>query len=429
MEEKSVGQHGWYLAFDDIIKKKWSDRPSEVKKAKNQWNYSLSKIRRKGVMIFGTRKFDGDPLEHLEKAIKNIHIEVRTPYIMEGDFPDWQIKLDKNGKEILWVEELYTWEELDDMKVTPSEDNPDQDPWMAWMAEMMQDPRPMEGGMVSPGDIEYANAPFFADNVQMVGIGVDLSWADEKETSDMCGIVSCVMHGVNIEKKWYKRFTFIKQDVARMPLYDKVENGIIVKRGVFTVISDHFKYLQLHYPKVPLLIAIERNGGGMVIIKVAMREGFEWIRYCLSDKREAVKWDREGRANVPLGITHGKNKIARVYGELQSSIEAHAHHGVDENGNDCHETRFEWSFRDTEFMKQLLAFPKRRHDDGPDCAGMIKDELRRQWKAMDKVKPKESWKDKRQRQSVAKNWKAMTQPWLKDKKKGGHAMQRKNRIL
>lgn len=422
LDEKFVGQHGWYLAFDDIIKKSWSERPSDVKKAKNQWNYSISKIRRKGIMIFGTRKFDGDPLEHLEKTIKNIHIEVRTPYIMEGSFPDWVPKVDaSSGREVLWVPELYTYDELEDKKVTPTED--DTDPWMAWMAEMMQDPRPMEGGMVTPDDIEYVNQPFFADGVQMVGIGVDLSWEDQSESSDMCGIVSCVMNGVQIEKKWYKRFTFIKADVKRMPLYDRIKEGKLVERGVFTIITEHFKYLQLQYPGIPMIIAIERNGGGVVVIKVAQRENFKWLRYCLTDKHEAVKLDRDGKVNVKMGITHSKNKVARVYGELQSSIEEHEH-------NKGHETRFEWKLdRTTEFMKQLLAFPKGKHDDGPDCGGMIKDELRRKWKSMDRPKPRENWKEKQQKARNKKNWEQQQQPWLKGKKSGSNVMGRRKRII
>ncbi|MCK5346419.1 MAG: hypothetical protein KAR20_23575, partial [Candidatus Heimdallarchaeota archaeon] len=75
LDERSVGQHGWYMAFDDIIKKGWSERPSDVKKAKNMWNFNLRYIRFKGLMVFGTRKFIGDPLEHLEKMNPKMHID------------------------------------------------------------------------------------------------------------------------------------------------------------------------------------------------------------------------------------------------------------------------------------------------------------------------------------------------------------------
>ena len=404
MDEKSVGQHGWYLAFDDIIKKKWSERPSDIKKAKQQWTYALSNIKRKGLMIFGTRKFIGDPLEFLEKVLPKMYIEVKTPYIMEGIFPDWEIVYDDTGKEIIWCPELYTHESLNERKIVAEDD--DVDPLEAFNAEMMQDPRSLKGGMVSPEDIEFRKRPHFSENVQMVGIGVDLSWEDEKDTSDMCAVVSCVSHALEIDKKWYKRFTFIKADVDRMPLYDETKNGIF-RKGVFTFILEHFKFLRLNYPGIILIIAIERNSGGTIVIKVAQREKFEWIRFCISDKKEAVKWDREGNSNVPIGVVHKKNKIARVFGELQNSIKAHEAHAG-------HEIQFDWGLEDSVFISQTEGFPKMKHDDGPDSGGMIKDELNRRWNPRIRIRPRESVMVKMRRERTEKSFKEAGAPWLKN---------------
>ena len=425
LEEKSVGQHGWYLAFDDIIKKKWSEKPSEVKKAKMQWTYSLSHIKRKGLMIFGTRKFIGDPLEFLEKVVNRMHIEVKTPYIMEGEFPDWNIKYDEStGKEILWCPELYTHESLDERKVTPTED--DVDPMEAFKAEMMQDPSALGGYMVGPEDLEFTTMPNFKDNVHMVGIGVDLSWADDKDSSDMCAVVSCIGHSVQIDKKWYRRFTFIRSDVARMPLYDDVVDGRS-RKGVYTIIGEHFKYLRKYFPHIPLIIAIERNSGGMVIIKVAMRENFDWIRHVIADKGEIVKWQKDGKANIQLGINHKKNKIARIYGELQNSIKAHEEWGVIE-GEPCHETQFDWALEGSTFIVQLLGFPKKPHDDGPDAAGMIKDELNRRWSAPKKVVPRAYYKHEHEKTKAQEKFNNMAQPWLAVQKNARDMLRRQQHL-
>jgi hypothetical protein len=143
-DEKSTGQHGWYLAFDDIVKKKVESKPSEVKKVKNQWNYNLRYVRRKGLMIFGTRKYVGDPLEHLVKMIPKMYVDIKTPYMMEGKFPTWKPIIDPDtGREVLLVPELYTWEEIEEKKYVPTEDG--EDPMLAFQSEMMQDPTPTAG--------------------------------------------------------------------------------------------------------------------------------------------------------------------------------------------------------------------------------------------------------------------------------------------
>ena len=416
MDEAPTGQHGWYLALDDIIKKGWSDRPSDNDRSKRQWNYVHNYIRRKGVMIFGTRKFQGDTIEHLEVVVPKIHIEVKTPYVMKGEFPDWEIEYDANDMELLWVPELYTHEALEEKKISIAEES-DEDPIIAWMTEMMQDPRPSAGGLCSPDDIDYARRPEFHENVQMVGIGVDLSWEDEKPTSDMCAVISMVMHQIEIEKVWYKRFIAVRSDVYRMPLYDTERDGVLHK-GVFTIIGEHVAFLRRYYPHIPLIIAIERNSGGTIIIKVALRENFEWVGYIIPDRKEAVKIPTKGNTNIPLGITHKKNKISRVYGELHNSIRY-----VDEHLG--HELQFEWALEGTTLITQLVGFPKLRHDDGPDATGMIKDELNARYKPKAPPRmPREAAKMQKQLEKYGKEYQERAQPWMADVKRLKHQQRR-----
>lgn len=133
-------------------------------------------------------------------------------------------------------------------------------------------------------------------------------------------------------------------------------------------------------------------------MKVAQRERFWWLKYCISDKFEAVKWTREGNTNVKLGITHKKNKIVRIFGELRHSIQTH-------------ETRFDWICEASVFMAQLLAFPKGKHDDGPDACGMIKDELHRRWSPVRRERRKEAPMAKVKRLQAEKQFKESKEPW------------------
>jgi hypothetical protein len=149
-------------------------------------------------------------------------------------------------------------------------------------------------------------------------------------------------------------------------------------------------------------------------MKVAQRERFWWLKYCVSDKLEAVKWTREGDTNIKLGITHKKNKIVRIFGELRHSIQTH-------------ETRFDWICEATTFMAQLLAFPKGKYDDGPDACGMIKDELLRRWRPKRILRRKEAPAAKVKRLQAEKRFKESKEPWLVIQK--GAQQRARSRVL
>ena len=113
MDEAMVGEHNWNFALDDIVKKKWEDRPSDIQKAKDQWDFSINYIGHDRVFVFGTRKFLGDNLEHMEEVLDDLVIDVRTPFVMEGSFPKWKPVIGEDGREKLIAPEIHTWEELD----------------------------------------------------------------------------------------------------------------------------------------------------------------------------------------------------------------------------------------------------------------------------------------------------------------------------
>lgn len=406
MDKKIRGKHDYVIFMDDIIEEGSLTHPSYQKMLQRRWNSTISKMRRQKLVIVNTRVYEGDFIEYLIKQFEtkqkimsqkkpedqakwDLHVDLRTPFLEAepGDPCDEEgFLLDSDGQRVLLAPELYTLEYFEAMMAEDFE---------SFMAEMMQKPTSIQGGMLKPEDIKYRKRPFFSEDIRMVGIGVDLSWADESETSDYSAVVSVVMHGETIEKKTYKRFTVVKEDVERFPLYDTDDQP-----GVFSIIQEHVRFLKHYYPNIPLIIAIERNSGGMIIIKVAKRERFGWLIHCVSDKAVAVKWDREGNANVPLGVTHKKNKIARIFGELQHSIKSR-------------EMEFDWICEASLLVAQLLSFPRGKHDDGPDSLGMIKDELNRRWSTKSEPMPREDADLEAFKKRQAQRYKDMQQPWLK----------------
>jgi len=121
-------------------------------------------------------------------------------------------------------------------------------------------------------------------------------------------------------------------------------------------------------------VAIERNNGGISIIEQALREVdiFTFADYICEDSSPAYRRKRKKSPNTPirLGITHLKEKVARVFGELQHSIKSH-------------QTVFLQSLFGGTFVEEVVTFPKARYDDGADAGGMIKDELNRRYSKID----------------------------------------------
>lgn len=372
MTEDMVGQHKWYIAMDDIVKRKWENKPSENRNAKRQWNYSISHIRKKGLMICGTRKFQGDLLEYLENILipKGLHVEVKTPYLMEGIFPDWKAVIGDDGFEVMWVPELYTWEEIEEQKYYNEDE--DVDPYLAFMAEMMQDPRPRVGGLIEESDIQLRGRPGLRE-VQMVGIGVDVSWS-EGETADHVGIVDCSMYPQLVKKNDRDRgvlipnFCFLRASIGRFPFRSKKNRDGDEVYGIIELITLHWEYLERYYPHVTKIVAIERNNGGIAVIEQARHDKLPWAYNICEDHTSGYMRRKKNNPDTPikLGITHLKDKTARIFGELQNGIKK----GF---------IKFLTELWGHAFLDELTTFPKGRYDDGADAGGMIKDELKRRF--------------------------------------------------
>lgn len=426
MEENLVGEHNYILVMDDVVKKKWKSRPTDCERAKEQWNSNISLVIHPIMRADGTRKFEGDPLQHFMETIEELVIIKMSPFVEcphdnrnpDGTFDPCPIC--KN--DCLLAPEIHSYEDL----MAKKEEDYD-----AWNSEMMQNPHALEGGMVSPEDIHYVRRPHWTEGILMGGTGVDC--ADTTElTNDFTGIISCLLQQEQHEDEtWHRKFIFYYSDVARRLArnsvvlekkkpYDWIDDqGRRIVRGIIETVQLHFEVHKRFYINIPWGCAWERNKAGIAIMEQALRAyrnkdvveikkgvfvKLTFPAFLFPDPLQAAKRPKKSKTNVRLGITHVKEKETRITSELQYSIvEGQACFTVDQ--------------QDTIFMQQVLKYPK-GHDDGPDAGGMIKDELNRRYVPKDLPKmPREALKIEKLEQEAMRSHQQAGMPWLKDKPK------------
>ncbi len=266
--------------------------------------------------------------------------------------------LTPEGRRILIAPELYSLEFFEAESIADFE---------SYMAEYMQKPTSMEGGMVNENDIKYVDRPFWKE-VQAICIGVDSTESD-LDSTDMCGIVSCAMLKTS-KKKNYPEFVFLDADVRKMPFrtLEVVDpNGnITIHRGIMETISFFIEQYEAQYLHVTLYIAIERQGGGIFLIKEAYnnRDKWPWVLYLIGEKKKDKRPQDMGLKEI--GIKHTQQKVARIFSELRYPIKQ----GY---------VKFAKNLFGSIFIRQVLTYPKGKWDDGPDAGGMAKDECAKRW--------------------------------------------------
>ena len=378
MDKKVRGKHGYTIFMDDIIEEGSQTRPSKQRDLERKWNATHSKMRRNKLVIVNTRIYEDDFIEYLMKQFTNKHkimlkrkpqdagkwlltINLLTPFIeaKDGEVEDKDgFLLTSEGRRVLIAPELYTLEYFEAESIADFE---------SYMAEYMQKPTSMEGGMVDENDIKYVDRPFWKE-VQAICIAVDSTESD-LDSTDMCGIVSCAMLKSS-EKKNYPEFVFLDADVRKMPfrtLKKTDPNGkITIHQGIMETISFFMEQYEAQYINVIFYIAIETQGGGKFIIKEALnnKDKWPWFRYMTGDRKKEKRPEDLGLKDY--GIRHTQQKVARVFSELRYPIKQAY-------------VKFAKNLFGSVFIRQLLTYPKGKFDDGPDAGGMAKDELAKRW--------------------------------------------------
>jgi len=164
MDKKIRGKHDYTIFLDDIIEEGSLTHPSYQRMLERRWNSTISKMRRQKLVIVNTRVYEGDFIEYLVKQFENkqkimnqkkpgdtykwdLYIDLRTPFLpAPPDEPSdaegfW---IDENGERLLLAPELYTLEHFEAMEA---------DDYESFMAEMMQNPTSIRGGMLNPEDL------------------------------------------------------------------------------------------------------------------------------------------------------------------------------------------------------------------------------------------------------------------------------------
>lgn len=421
MDKRTVGMHDIKIVGDDVVNLDWRNRPADNQRAIDHFASNLNNMIRTGLIIWGTRKYEGDLLQYFMDTIEDLVIIKQSPFIRcqceesninpQGTYNPCPICRDL----CLLAPEIHSYIEY----MQKMEEN-----YESWYAEQMQDPHPRAGGMVEEDDIYYENTPSRKD-VKMCGIGVDVAkvWEDTM-LSDMTAVIGCIMWGeVDDNKIEHRRFTFNKEDVRRMPYRTTKDRKGKLIRGIIETIDKQWNWYKKYYPDKPCIIAIERDGPGITLIEEIMRLRPKWVRSILADKGQAVKWNKEGRANVALGINHaGMEKVARIFGGLRHSIK-------EDEVTGRHQTSFTFNMEDTILMTQLLSFPKGKHDDGPDAAEMVKSELNRRWSAKKKHRNILTERMIKKQEKMKKEWEATQYPWLAQKKRANKEAQKQKRKM
>jgi hypothetical protein len=385
-EEDLVGEHDYILKLDDCVKRKWRERPTENQKMIDHWQSNINFIIRSGLEIAGTRKFEGDVIEHIIDTIEDIVVIKMSPFIecphdnlnTDGTYDACEICQDL----ALLAPEIHSYDSL--MKKMYED-------FEAWYAEMMQNPHPMEGGMVDEKDIQYTNRPFWKD-VQMICISVDSTEAD-LESTDMCGIVGTAM----LKDTKLPEFIVLDADVRKMPFHTTTDIKGEIHRGIMETIELFVRNYVINFPNVPIIIAIETQGGGLFIIKEAREYHLSWFNFIISEKDKIQK----GYHDAPkYGIRHSKEKVARVFSELRYPIKEG-------------QVKFDHGLFGSVLIRQICTFPKGKYDDGVDSCGMGKDELLKRWYPPGKFRKTRDMK--KQEKDQTKHAKAfretMMEPW------------------
>lgn len=376
--EKVVGEHGWNIAMDDIVKKNWQAKPSEEKKAENQWLYNLNYIGRKRLFVFGTRKFEGDLLEFLEDRVKNLAVDIRTPYEMEGEFPNWKPKLDKKTqKEILIAPELHTHEELDEKK---------DDDYDAFMAEEMQDPRPREGGEWTEDDIHTVLTWGDIRLYDMAAISVDPAWTIEQH-SDFTGIT------VILKYRLGRKFLVIRSVIKKMKTNSWTDRKGVKHIGVLEAVEEMFQWVKGTFPYLnAIIVPFEMNSGGTVMVQQAntYSDIYEFATHIVEVKHGPTD-PKKDRISAELGAPIRKGNVIFLQ----------------EIADRC-DTK-------TDLMYQILMFPNLKNDDGVDSLGMGKDELNKHVRKDAPEGIRELIRIRREAQQILyeEDWdKKMRMPWM-----------------
>jgi phage terminase large subunit-like protein len=214
-------------------------------------------------------------------------------------------------------------------------------------SEMMQDPRARIGGMWEESDIDYLDSWMDFRYYDRCAISVDFAWT-EKLTSDYTAIITILRVEASMVAELGFKYLVIWEIIRRMPVRTVIDHDTNEKKeGILEAIQRTFVMAQMYFPEqyVSMLVPIEMNAGGKIIVDQARREMdvFTFAEYIVE-------------------VDHRKDKVKRIEAEIEQPVK----NGV---------VKFLKALKDGMLIDQMLVFPNGKFDDGPDALGMGKNEL------------------------------------------------------
>lgn len=332
----TLGYHGWNIIMDDIIDEQHKRLPHLQKSLQMKWDHQYSKIRRKKFMAINTRKFAGDFFAYLIDqfevkgiAYKNkkgseskkytLHINLKTPYkglAYAGDIEGYRKFVKRFEKNKIPYDPLdiiapwFTSEDFEAMKLENLK---------SFFAEMMGNPRPLEGGNWQRDDLIFISN-FEQFDYEAIYISIDPAWTISEGSNESGLTIIGLKEKLKAGRRQYTVFKAFEKKLKAKAWRDKDKK---LHMGLLEFVEEQYLWVIMTFTQVrSIIIVYETNSGGQILVDIALAESDNYIHagYIIEDKELTYsKIDKYDRIDSELFDTI-KNKDMEFMDYLDEGI-------------------------------------------------------------------------------------------------------------
>lgn len=309
LKEKAIlGMHpdiyeakaGLLLIIDDPMDESFEMYRAKERDLENRWASTIANINPNKIIICGTRKFEGDFLEYIAKSYKDtIKVFFRTPYNEDGS---------------LLCPERWTLEALAKKRAEIGE--------YRFSGEYLGDPQPLTGGVWVEEDIHFVSKLKKYSEYESSIISVDPAWTTDPDSAN----TSIIVMFKGKESEGMRKYVVFHD-----------QSGKFTFDNILGRIESTFNDITETYHGIKTVVAIEKNGGGKILIDIAQSRNYKFAPHILEVQHSRAKEERIMALEVPI-----KN------GSIQ----------------------FMEDLRESELIYEILTFPKCKLFDAVDALSM-----------------------------------------------------------